>query len=161
MNKIIAGVLAAVGFRALMVRLLLTKLRRDMSALSAGDIGPVLASYHRDAVLAFNEGDHRWAGAHVGRAAIGRFLRNFTAAGLSGEIVEMWVGGPPWALRLAVRFDDQAHDGDGRLLYANRTVLIATTRWGKITRQEDFYEDTGRILAFERKLTERGRRPVE
>jgi hypothetical protein len=38
-------------------------------------------------------------------------------------------------------FDD-ASDIDGEHLYANRTVLMCRTRWGKVVRQEDFYEDT-------------------
>jgi ketosteroid isomerase-like protein len=157
---LLAGAAAGAGLRALAVRAVLAKLRRDLRALNAGDTGPLLAGYHDDAVLAFNDGDHRFAGTHVGKPAIARFLRNFVAAGLTGEIVDVWVAGAPWALKLAVRFDDRSLGDDGETLYANRTVLVATTRWGKIVRQDDFYEDTGRILAFDRRLTELGRTPV-
>ena len=46
-------------------------------------------------------------------------------------------------------------------LYANRTVLVVRTRWGEIVENEDFYEDTARILALESKLRELGIAPVE
>jgi len=55
-------------------------------------------------------------------------------------------------MTLLVRFDDQAHAADGTELYSNRTVLLVRTSWGKIVSQEDFFEDTTRIDAFERKL---------
>jgi ketosteroid isomerase-like protein len=156
----LAGAAAAVGLRALVARAILAKLRRDLQALNAGDLGPLLAGYHDDAVIAFNDGDHRWSGTHRGKPAIERFLRNFVAAGLTGEIVDFWIAGAPWRLKLLVRFDDRSVGDNGEALYANRTVLVVTTRWGKIVRQEDFYEDTGRILAFDRRLTELGRTPV-
>jgi ketosteroid isomerase-like protein len=154
---LVAGAAAGAGLRALVQRAILVKLRRDVRALNAGDPGPLLAGYAADAVLQFNDGPHRWAGTHAGKPAIERFLRDFVAAGLTGEIVGLWVAGPPWALSMAVRFDDRSVGEDGEELYANRTVLVVRTRWGRIVRQEDFYEDTGRIVELERKLTERGR----
>ena len=68
--------------------------------------------------------------------------------------------GPPWALTLIARFDDRATGPDGEELYANRVTIVARTRWGKIVEHEDFYEDTGRILAFDQKLRELGIGPV-
>ncbi|MGA9875270.1 MAG: nuclear transport factor 2 family protein [Solirubrobacteraceae bacterium] len=154
----IAGALAA---RALLPRLLLLKLNHDVRRLNAGEHEPLLASYARDAVLRFNEGPHRWAGEHRGKAEIDRFLRNFTAAGIQGEIRELWIAGPPWALTMVVRFNDYTNGPDGRQIYANRTVLVIRTRWGKIVEHEDFYEDTQRILALEQRLRELGIAPVD
>ncbi len=34
-------------------------------------------------------------------------------------------------------------------IYTNRAVLVATVAWGKIRAQED-YEDTERVIAFDR-----------
>jgi ketosteroid isomerase-like protein len=150
------GALAAVLGRGLFIRLVLLKLRRDVRALNAGDYGPLLAGYAEDAVLRFNEGAHRWAGEHRGRPAIERFLRDFVGAGLTGEITELYLAGPPWRMTLLVRFDDQALGPDGERLYRNRTVLLARTRWGRIVEQEDFYEDTARIDALEARLRELG-----
>jgi ketosteroid isomerase-like protein len=152
-----AGALGAVLARSLVVRLALLKLRRDVRALNAGDYRPLLAGYADDAVLRFNEGEHRWAGEHRGKPAIERFLREFVAAGLQGEVVDLFIAGPPWRMTLLVRFDDQARaPGGGEVIYRNRTVLVARARWGRITWQEDFYEDTERIGALDARLSELG-----
>lgn len=94
--------------------------------------------------------------ASTGKEAIDRFLRNFTRSGLQGEIRALWIAGPPWALTMVARFDDRATGPDGAEIYANRTVLVVRTRWGKIVDHEDFYQDTGCILALEDKLHELG-----
>lgn len=153
---LLLGAATALGARAALRRGLLAKLNHDVARLNAGDHGPLLSGYAEDAVLRFNPGDHRWAGEHVGKPAIDRFLRDFTRAGVRGEIKDLWMAGPPWALRLAVRFDDAAQAPDGTELYANRTCLIIRTRWGRIVDHEDFYVDTGRILTFEERLQELG-----
>jgi ketosteroid isomerase-like protein len=148
----LAGAATAVAGRSLLTRLVRAKLERDLARLNAGDPEPLLRGYAQDAVLRFNEGDHRWSGEHRGREAIGRFLRDFTGAGLQGEIKDLWLAGPPWALRMVVRFDDHADGPDGERLYANRTTLVIRSRRGRIVEHEDFYEDTQRIADFERKL---------
>ncbi len=145
--------------RALLRRALLLKFRSDLRRLNAGEYEPLLAAYADDAVLRFNEADHRWSGEHRGKVAIESFLRDFVRAGIQGEIRHVWIAGAPWALTLLVRFDDRASAPDGGEIYSNRTVLILRTRWGKIVEQEDFYEDTGRILALEQRLTELGVEP--
>jgi ketosteroid isomerase-like protein len=155
-RSLLAGAGAAMAGRALLPQLILLKLRRDLRRLNAGDYGPVLSGYAEDAVLHFNEGPHRWSGEHRGKEAIERFLRDFTAAGLQGELRTLWIGGPPWALTLVARFDDRATGADGEEVYANRVVLVARTRWGKIVEHEDFYVDTGRIVALEESLRTRG-----
>jgi len=159
-RSVLAGAGAAIAGRAVLPHLILLKLRRDLRRLNAGDPSAVLSGYAEDAVLHFNEGPHRWSGEHRGKAAIERFLRNFTGAGIQGEFRALWMAGPPWALTLVVRFDDRATGPAGEALYSNRTVLLARTRWGKIIEQEDFYKDTGRILALEEKLTALGVPPA-
>jgi ketosteroid isomerase-like protein len=156
-----AGALAAVGARALLVRVVLIKLRRDVRALNAGDYEPLLAGFADDAVLQVNDGEHRWAGEHRGKAAITRFLHNFVGAGLQGEVKELLIAGPPWRLTLLVRLDDHAQGPSGEEIYRNRTVLLARSRWGKIVLQEDYYEDTGRIAALDARLSELGVLPSD
>jgi ketosteroid isomerase-like protein len=158
--SLLAGAGAAIAVRALLPRLALIKLRRDVLRLNAGEYKPLLAGYADDAVLHFNEGPHRWSGDYRGKPEIERFLREFTAAGLQGEITELWTSGPPWALTLIGRFNDRATGADGEELYANRVVIIARTRWGKIVDHEDFYMDTGRIAEFDQKLRELGIDPL-
>ncbi|HEY3758330.1 MAG TPA: hypothetical protein VGL37_01095 [Solirubrobacteraceae bacterium] len=154
--SLLVGAGGAVVARALLTRLLLAKLRHDVRALNAGDHRPILANYAPHAVLCFNDGEHRWAGEHRGRAAIERFLQDFVAARIEGEISELLWAGPLWRMTLLVRFDDHAHDPDGVEIYRNRTVLLARTRWGRIVRQEDFYEDSSRIDGLEQRLVELG-----
>lgn len=146
------GATVALGSRALLPHVILLKLRRDVAKLNSGDYRPLLSSYTDDAVLWFNDRHHRWAGQHRGKAAIERFLQDFTGAGLKGEVVGLWTGGPPWAMTMAVRFDDHAHAPTGEKLYSNRVAMVIRTRWGRIVEQQDFFEDTGRILEFEQKL---------
>jgi ketosteroid isomerase-like protein len=153
---VLIGAAGAVLGRQLLRRLLLVRLRRDLRALNEGDPGPVLRAYAPDAVLRFNDGPHRWAGEHRGREEIGRFLRDFTSAGLHGELRELWIGGPPWALTVVARFDDEASGPDGETMYRNRVAMVLRTRWGRIVEHDDFYEDTGRILELERALTRIG-----
>ena len=142
------AILARTGLR----RAMLIKLRRDLAALNAGDYHPLLASFADEAVLVFASGTHRWAGQHHGRASIEAFLQNFVAAGLQGDFRDLLIGGPPWKMRAAVRFDDHAEDPTGTRVYDNRTVLYVTFRWAKVVRQEDFFADTSRIEAFEQHL---------
>jgi ketosteroid isomerase-like protein len=155
-KRIITGAAIALGARALLPQLLLVKFGRDVAKLNAGDHSTLLNAYADDAVLRFNDGDHRWAGDWVGKAGIDRFLQNFTAARIQGEIRQIAISGPPWALTMMVRFDDHADGPDGTRLYENRTVLVMRTRWGKVVDQEDFYADTSSIVAFDRTLTELG-----
>lgn len=155
-TKLLAGVTVALVGRAGLRRLLLTKLRRDVARLNDGDAGPFLSGFADDAVLRFAPGDHRWAGDHRGKPAIERFLRMFVAARIQGQIEDLWFGGPLWAMTIVVRFDDHAEGPDGQTIYANRTAIVARTRWGKIVEQQDFYEDTVRMAAFDRRLQELG-----
>lgn len=142
----------AVGMRAALRQALLAKFRNDVRKFNDGNPDGLLAAYDDDAVLRFHDGQHRWAGTHRGKEAIGRFLRNMVDAGIQGTIREIWMGGPPWALSLVARFDDKATGADGSVLYSNRAVLVVRTRWGRIIEQDDFYEDTARIEALEDKL---------
>lgn len=155
LRSLLAGAALAIGGRALAGRLMLAKSRRDAVALNGGDPAPLLSNYAPDAVLRFNDGNHRWRGEHSGKAAIGRFLANFIAAGVRGEVTELYFGGPPWRMTVLARFDDHAEDEAGRRIYANRMVLVMRSRWGRIVHHEDFYEDTGKIEELEASLVER------
>ena len=146
-RSVLIGAGAAIAGRAALPRLIRLKLVRDVRRLSAGEYHPLLSGYAEDAVLHFNEGPHRWSGQHRGKAAIERFLRDFVKAGLTGEVGQVWIGGPPWALTLVARFDDRATGPGGEELYANQVVIVARTRWG-------------RIVDFEEKLRALGIEPV-
>lgn len=154
------GAGAAVAGRAALTAAIKAKFDRDVAALNGGDPGPLLRGYHPQAVLVFNEGQHRWSGEHRGRPAIEHFLREFSRAGLKGQVTEVWRSGPPWAMTLVARFDDEARSPDGERLYGNRVVVLVRTRWGRIVRHEDFYEDTKRIEALDARLRAIGVDPL-
>jgi ketosteroid isomerase-like protein len=159
-RSLLTGAGAVIAGRAVVSRLVLLKLRRDVRRLNDGDYRPLLSGYAEDAVMRFNTGPHRWSGEHRGKPAIERFLQNFTAAGVQGELTEIWMSGPPWALTMAARFNDGATGADGEELYANRVAMVVRTRWGKIVEHDDFFLDTGRIVSFENKLRARGVEPA-
>ncbi len=131
-------------------------IRRNVRALACGDPGPLLAGYADDAVLVF-PGASSWGGEHRGKAAIEDFLQRFVTAGLEGTVHEILVNGPPWRTTVAVLFTGRARDESGAVVYENRAVLFGRIRWGKIVYQEDF-EDTSKIEAFDRYLTQRSSR---
>lgn len=145
-----AGACAALASRSILERLLLVKVRRDVRALNAGDYRPLLSNYAESAVLRFPSGDHRWSGEHRGKAAIERFLQEFVAVGLQGEVRGVLISGPPWRTTAVVRFDDHALAPDGEEVYRNRAVLMLRGRWGRILLHEDFFEDTEQIRHLER-----------
>jgi len=155
-----AGAVLGLGARALLPRLLRMRFERDVRRLNDGDRSGLLSAYADDAVLRFHEGEHRWSGQWVGKPAIDRFLQQFVASRVQGEIRQMALSGPPWALTIWVRFDDHADADYGTRLYENRAVLVLRTRWGKVVDHEDFYVDTVRLAAFDRALSERGVPPV-
>lgn len=159
-KSLVYGAGLALAGRSLVVRALRRKFEGDVRRLNAGDASGLISAYADDAVLSFTDGDHRFAGEWHGKAEIAKFLENFTAAGLQGEIKDVAISGPPWALTIWAQFEDHAEDPDGEPLYANRTALVLKTRWGKIVRHEDFYFDTTRMAEFDRRLTELGIAPV-
>jgi hypothetical protein len=66
------------------------------------------------------------------------------------QVDDILVNGPPWNTRVAVRVVDWIPAEGGEDTYANRAVLLARVRWGKIVDQED-YEDCERVAAYDRR----------
>ena len=120
-TSLLLGAAGALAARSAVQAALLAKFRRDVASLNRGDAGPLLAAYAADAVLRFNPGEHRWAGDHVGKPAITRLLADFTAAGVQGELGQLWFSGAPWKISFVIRFDDHAEAPDGTRIYENRT----------------------------------------
>jgi ketosteroid isomerase-like protein len=152
----VLGVAASFAGRALLPRVLMLRFAGDIAKLNAGDHKSLLDAYSEDFVLHFNQGPHRFSGDWIGKAAMDRFLQNFTAARLQGELRQLATSGPIWALTIWVRFDDYADGPDGTRIYENSTVLVLRTRRGKVVEQHDFYVDTARIAAFENELSQLG-----
>jgi ketosteroid isomerase-like protein len=140
--------------------------RRNIAALNRGNYQPLLAMFASDATLRF-PGDNTWARmnrpaeagrtatvTHQGRAEIERFLQRFVAERIHMVVDDILVNGPPWNTRVAARVHHWIAGDDGVDRYNNRAVLFATARWGKLRDQED-YEDTERVAAYDRVTTTR------
>lgn len=158
-SGVLIGAALALAARAALPRILLLRFSPAVRKLNAGDHTALLDAYAEDFVLHFNEGPHRWSGDWVGKAGMDRFLQNFTAARIQGEVRQIATSGPLWALTVWVRFDDHADAPDGSRIYENNTVLVFKMRWGKVIEQHDFYVDTERIIGLDRTLTELGVEP--
>ena len=153
--QVAAGAMGALAAHAAYGAAARAVLRRTVARLMDGDPAPLLALYHPDVVMTF-PGEHSWGATYRGKAEVEAFLRRFLDAGLRGELGTIWIGGPPWATRIALEFDDHAHDPDtGARIYENRAVLVLRTRFGRVVREE-VYEDTQKVAAFDRALAARG-----
>jgi hypothetical protein len=91
--------------------------------------------------------------SHRGRDEIKGFLRRYVSTGMQMIVDDVLVNGPPWNLRAAARVHHWAPGPNGEDIYSNRAILMVHSVWGKIRDQED-YEDTERVAAFDRLLTE-------
>jgi ketosteroid isomerase-like protein len=126
-------------------------IRRGVRHMNAGDVGPMLSSYSRDAVLVF-PGEHSWGGEYRGKDRIEEFLLRCVSAGIQFEVQEVVVSGWPWSAKIWVRLTDRVTAADGSIIYANRAVIYAQTAWGKIRYQED-YEDTQKVAGLDQYLS--------
>lgn len=149
---LVAVALVAPLSRAAYARMFAAVLRRNVKSLSGGDYRSILRLYAKNGEIVF-PGRNSWAGTYRGRAEIERFLARFVRAGLQGEIGQLIVSGPPWDARVAVHFNDRAHDDHGAVIYENRAVIALHVRWGRVLREE-VYEDTQRVGAFDAWLGE-------
>jgi ketosteroid isomerase-like protein len=133
-------------------------LRRAIRRVNAGDIGPMLDGYAKEAVSVF-PGENSWGGEHRGRDAIERFLLRFARVGIQFEAHEIIVSGWPWKATMCVVFSDHVKAQDGTVVYENHGVIYARMRWGKIVYQETF-EDTNKLAAFDEWLAVHEPQPV-
>jgi ketosteroid isomerase-like protein len=138
-------------------------IRRNIRLLNQGRYEPTLAMFAEDATLAF-PGDNSWSRqhrepkpgreqhvTHRGRAEIQTFLQRYVDHRIQMEIEDILVNGPPWNMRVAIRVHDWIVDESGDDSYANRAVLMAQLRWGRIRAQED-YEDCTRVAAYDARV---------
>ena len=123
-------------------------IRRGVRHINAGNVGTMLSSYSRDAVLVF-PGDNSWSGEYRGKDRIEAFFRRLVLAGIQFDVQEVVVSGWPWSAKIWVRLTDRVTASDGAVVYENRAVIYAKTAWGKIHYHEA-YEDTQKSLEFDK-----------
>jgi len=142
-------------------------IKRNIRMLNEGNYRPALAMFAADGTLTF-PGDNTWAAqyrlpvpgrdafvTHRNRAEIEGFLRRYVDTGMQMAVDDVLVNGPPWNLRAAARVHHWIPGPDGEDVYSNRAILMVRTVWGKIREQED-YEDTERVAAFDEVLAQQG-----
>ena len=125
-------------------------LRRSIRHLNQGDIGPSIDRYSHDAALVF-PGDSSWGGEYRGKQRIREFYQRLVETGIKFEVQDIVVHGWPWSATVCVRVTDHARDAGGNVVYGNRALIFAKSRWGKIYYHE-LYEDTQKSAAFDRYL---------
>jgi ketosteroid isomerase-like protein len=124
-------------------------LTHNMRALNAGDPTPTLRLEAADVRFRF-PGSSSWAADLHGRDEVGAWLDDMVAAGVQHSYDEVVVAGPPWRMTLALRGHDWIDDANGEQSeYANRYVIWAVLRWGRVTDYE-VYEDTEKALELDR-----------
>jgi ketosteroid isomerase-like protein len=129
---------------------------RNLRALNQGDIRPTLRMDAPDVHFRF-PGTSSWATDVVGRDKVEEWLKRMVATGLQHEAHDVIASGPPWRMTMVLRGTDRFAEPDGTLVYENRYVIWALTRWGLI-REYEAYEDTERSVAFDAYLA--GTRPL-
>src|ERR1700728_835394 len=124
---------------------------RNFAALNQGDVGPTLRMEARHVHFRF-PGSNSWSVDVTGREHVETWLRRMVAIGLQHRAEEIVVVGPLWRMTLVLRGTDHCQGPDGALVYSNRYVIWATTRWG-LVRDYEVYEDTEKATAFDAYLT--------
>jgi ketosteroid isomerase-like protein len=122
-------------------------LRRVYRDVTAGRFGLVRALAADDVTFVF-PGGSSFGGTFRRKAELLAWLQRFASLHPRIEVKDVVAGGPPWNIRVAVRFDDAIGED-----YANRVVEIFNVRWGKLRRLEAFL-DTERIVEWERRHPE-------
>lgn len=128
-------------------RLAAMMMRRVYNGIAKGDLRLATALAAEDVTFVF-PGDSSFGGTFHGKAELLRWLKRFAALHPRIEILEVVAGGPPWNMRVVVRFDDAIGED-----YTNHVLELLSIRWGKLHRLEAFL-DTERITTWERRHPE-------
>lgn len=119
-------------------------LRRLYRKLSAGDVAGVLQGFAPDARFIF-PGRHSFAADLTEPAAIRAWFERFVALRPQFEIADVLAAGPPWNMRVAVRFSERmALPGGGD--YGNEGMQYLRLRWGRV-RLDRIFVDTQAVAA--------------
>jgi len=108
----------------------------------AGDVGLMMLATSPDVSFRF-PGKSSFGAQLLGREALRDWLSRFTALEPRFEIHDVLVSGPPWNMRVALRFSDAIGND-----YRNDGVEWVHLRWGRVRAIEVFL-DTERIEAWE------------
>lgn len=117
----------------MMARIARRMAERAYAKLNRGDLDGLMATFTADAVFSF-PGGHELAGEYRGREQIRAFFVRLLEwfPELRFEVCDVAVSGPPWRMRLFVRYHDTAaRDG---VTWSGWGTQYAWVRWGRLER---------------------------
>jgi len=130
---------------------MMTRIARRMAEgayakLNGQDLDGLMATFTPDALFSF-PGDHELPGDYRGSEQIRAFfLRLFEwFPNLQFEVGDVAVSGPPWRMRLFVRYHDTA-SRDG-VTWSGWGTQYAWVRWGRLER-DYIANDTGAVARY-------------
>jgi ketosteroid isomerase-like protein len=104
--------------------------RRGFRKINAGDASGALDMFAPDARFVF-PGRHSFAADLTDPEQIQAWFERFVGLGPHFEIADVIASGPPWNLRVGVRFSDRIALPDGAM-YRNEGMQYARIRWGRV-----------------------------
>jgi ketosteroid isomerase-like protein len=118
-----------------------------MARNRAGDIRATLALDAPDLTFVF-PGSNTWSGTFLGRDAHRQWLERLVRTGIKTDVEEVVAAGFPWRMTASIRGRSWWDSPDGERIYANRYVIWAKLRWGRLQEYE-VYEDTQKAQALD------------
>lgn len=122
-------------------------IRRGYQQAVAGNPKMLLTLAADDVEFVF-PGRNSFGGTLRGKEPVKAWMGRFAALAPEFLIHDVVVSGPPWALRVGVRFSDAIGDD-----YRNEGMEYLRIQWGKLTQVQVFC-DTERIAAWEQRHPE-------
>ena len=104
--------------------------RRGFRQLNAGEVSGALDTFASDAHFFF-PGRHSFAADLRDPEQIRAWFERFVALGPHFEIADVIASGPPWNMRVGVRFSDRIALPDGGE-YRNEGMQYVRLRWGRV-----------------------------
>lgn len=122
-------------------------MRRVYRDIARGRLGLAATLAAHDVTFVF-PGQSSFGGTFQGKEALLEWLRRFASLHPRIDVLDVAASGPPWNMRVVVRFDDAIGED-----YRNNVLEMLWIRWGKLRRLEAFL-DTERVTAWEQRHAE-------
>ena len=119
--------------------------------VSTGDLRLPLLGLAEDARLVF-PGNSSFGGQQQGKAAIESWMRRFASLRPEFNVEDVAVAGPPWNMRIFMRFSDRIVAPNG-YIYENEGMEQIAVRHGLI-REIHVYLDTEKVAALDAQLAQ-------
>jgi hypothetical protein len=103
----------------------------------------------QDALLFF-PGENSFGGEHRGKPAIAAWMRRFASLRPEFAVQDAAAAGPPWNMRVFMRFRDRIVAPNG-YVYENEGMEYIEIKWGLI-RELRVHLDTERVAALDAQL---------